>query len=198
MKTKTRGSPFQWRCRANTKRRSREIARRAIECAEAQPGLKTAFSPDIASARSPCGHSRQRRHERAPLARHENDSLLRRDTKRLAHAPRNIFGASVFRQLTSAGEAGLLHGVLRSRGSAKPFCALDVRLSWFSCLRKAQLSCRRERAQARRVDCVEMATQQAVRLENRRHFNAVSRRQARGRSRRFVFARRADQRMCFT
>ena len=41
------------RCRANTKQRRRETARCAAEGATAPPGLKTPFSPGIASAPSP-------------------------------------------------------------------------------------------------------------------------------------------------
>ena len=82
---RTEGNPSiaDGRCRANTKRHGREIARRAIEGAQAPPGPMPAASPAAARASSPFGFSRPRRHERAPAARHESGPASRRFTKGL-------------------------------------------------------------------------------------------------------------------
>ena len=84
--------------RANTKRRSREIARCAIEGARTSSGLMPAASSAAIRAPSPFGFSRPRRHERAPAVRHENCTLVRRSTKRLAPRPRNMSDADGLHQ----------------------------------------------------------------------------------------------------
>ena len=73
-----------------TKRRSREIARGAIEATRTASGLMPAASSAAARASSPSGASRPRRHERRAGRGHENCPLVRRSTKRLRTSARTI------------------------------------------------------------------------------------------------------------
>ena len=73
-----------------TKRRSREIARGAIEATRTASGLMPAASSAAARASSPSGASRPRRHERRARRGHENCPLVRRSTKRLRISARTM------------------------------------------------------------------------------------------------------------
>ena len=73
-----------------TKRRSREIARDAIEATRTSSGLMPAASSAVARESSPFGVSRPRRHERRARRGHENCPLVRRSTKRLRDSSRTF------------------------------------------------------------------------------------------------------------
>ena len=176
-------APQAWRCRANTKRHGREIAHRAIEGAQAPPGLDAC---GIARASSPFGLSRPRWHECAPAVRHESRPSLCRDTKGLrprleaplAWTPRLAQGRRESATNPCAAARPIAtwpnQGFERSR---EAFSCLDERLSRLSCPRHARRSCPSAR-QAPKGRRGETAARQAVGLETRRRLATASRRNA--------------------
>ncbi len=101
-----------------TKRRSREIARGAIEATRTASGLMPAASSAAARASSPSGASRPRRHERRARRGHENCPLVRRSTKRLRISARTMNLHKRPIGLTVEAQAGS-HSLTRRHGATE-------------------------------------------------------------------------------
>ena len=100
-----------------TKRRSREIARDAIEATRTASGLMPAASSAAARESSPFGVSRPRRHERRARRGHENCPLVRRSTKRLRDSSRTFGWCKRLKIGTRSSSLGLTrrHGATEFR-----------------------------------------------------------------------------------
>ena len=101
-----------------TKRRSREIARGAIEATRTASGLMPAASSAAARASSPSGASRPCRHERRAGRGHENCPLVRRSTKRLRISARTMNLHKRPIGLTVEAQAGS-HSLTRRHGATE-------------------------------------------------------------------------------
>ena len=108
-----------------TKRRSREIARDAIEATRTASGLMPAASSAAARASSPLGVSRPRRHERRARRGHENRSSVRRSTKRLRISARTMNLHKRPIGLTVEAQAGS-HSLTRRHGATEFRHGLEI------------------------------------------------------------------------